>query len=259
MRALDPKETGSASKLLLGARAAVTALYDPTRADTTHQIGTGFASALPLSSLYLALDMVAALGETTGELVLSRIRDKMLLDPTGRRILRERPLISSQSLDLERLRNLPANTFGRSYIAFLDKHNVTPDSRDEVKYIEDEELAYVMLRYRQVHDFWHTLLDMPITVEGEIALKWFELVQTGLPVTFLSAFVGPLRLTQEEKSRLFGEYVPWAVQSGANAKHLMSVMYEDMFELEHDHVLKKTWNRTHAPIGQSHHHATATG
>ncbi|KAH6577586.1 hypothetical protein BASA61_006280 [Batrachochytrium salamandrivorans] len=206
----------SASKLLLGARAAVTALYDPTRAD-----------------------MVAALGETTGELVLSRIRDKMLLDPTGRRILRERPLISSQSLDLERLRNLPANTFGRSYIAFLDKHNVTPDSRDEVKYIEDEELAYVMLRYRQVHDFWHTLLDMPITVEGEIALKWFELVQTGLPVTFLSAFVGPLRLTQEEKSRLFGEYVPWAVQSGANAKHLMSVMYEDMFELEHDHVLKK--------------------
>ncbi|KAH9276919.1 hypothetical protein BASA83_000431 [Batrachochytrium salamandrivorans] len=143
----------SASKLLLGARAAVTALYDPTRAD-----------------------MVAALGETTGELVLSRIRDKMLLDPTGRRILRERPLISSQSLDLERLRNLPANTFGRSYIAFLDKHNVTPDSRDEVKYIEDEELAYVMLRYRQ---------------------------------------------------------------SGANAKHLMSVMYEDMFELEHDHVLKK--------------------
>lgn len=53
----------------------------------------------------------------------------------------------------------------------------------------------------QVHDFWHVLSGLPPTVVGEIALKWFEMMQTGLPVTALSAFVGPLRLTRGTHSR----------------------------------------------------------
>eukprot|EP00842_Homolaphlyctis_polyrhiza_P006454 jgi/Hompol1/680/HPOL_002516-RA len=174
--------------------------------------------------------MVAILGETTGERVLSSMRDRMLLDAGGRRILRERPVISAGSLDLDRLRMLPPDSFGNTYIRFMDSHNLSPDSREEVKFIQDSELAYVMLRYRQVHDFWHTLLDMPITVEAEIAVKWFEFVQTRLPVAFLSAFVGPLRLSPEERDRLFSDYVPWAVQSAQNCKFLMNVMYEDLLE-----------------------------
>ena len=51
-----------------------------------------------------------------------------------------------------------------------------------MNYIEDEELAYVMSRYREVHDFWHVLSGLPPTELGEITLKWFEAVQTGLPM-----------------------------------------------------------------------------
>ncbi|KAJ1558314.1 Ubiquinone biosynthesis protein [Nowakowskiella sp. JEL0078] len=160
----------------------------------------------------------------------------MLLDPVGRRILRERPVINTQTLDLDRLRRLPVGTFGKEYVNFLDDCHVSPDTRTEVKFLSDPELAYVMQRYREVHDFWHVMTGFSITEESEIALKWFEMVQTGLPVASLSAFVGPLRLSMEERGRLFSEYVPWALQCGSNCKFLMNVMYEDLLEEKMDDV-----------------------
>lgn len=33
-----------------------------------------------------------------------------------------------------------------------------PDARRPVNFVDDVDLAYVMLRYRQLHDFMHTLL-----------------------------------------------------------------------------------------------------
>lgn len=54
--------------------------------------------------------------------------------------------------------HLPVDLFGQ---------NVTPDSRAEVKFVDNEELAYVMLRYREVHDLLHTLLGMPTNMLGE--------------------------------------------------------------------------------------------
>lgn len=55
-----------------------------------------------------------------------------------------------------------------SFVLFV-KQNVTPDSRAQVKFVDDEELAYVMLRYREVHDLLHTLLGMPTNMLGECA------------------------------------------------------------------------------------------
>lgn len=51
------------------------------------------------------------------------------------------------------------------YFAFVGQH-VTPDSRADVKFVDDEELAYVMQRYREVHDLLHTLLGMPTNMLG---------------------------------------------------------------------------------------------
>ena len=42
------------------------------------------------------------------------------------------------------------------------------------------DVAYVIARYRQVHDFWHVLCDLPPTVLGEIALKWFEWAEVSI-------------------------------------------------------------------------------
>ena len=70
-----------------------------------------------------------------------------------------------------------------------------PDGRSLVRFVDDQELAYVMQRHRELHDFWHTLFGLPPTVLGGIALKYVEMAQTRLPVAALSSLVGPLRLS----------------------------------------------------------------
>lgn len=53
------------------------------------------------------------------------------------------------------------------FLLLLQK--VTPDTRADVKFVDDEELAYVMQRYREVHDLIHTILGMPTNMLGELA------------------------------------------------------------------------------------------
>ena len=57
---------------------------------------------------------------------------------------------------------------------YIDQHDFSPDERTVVRFMMDEDAAYVMTRYRQVHDFWHVLADLPPTILGEIALKALE-------------------------------------------------------------------------------------
>ena len=63
-----------------------------------------------------------------------------------------------------------------------------------VQFVDDPDLMYVMLRYRQVHDLLHTVLGMPTNMLGEIVVKWVEALQTGLPMCALGALGGPIRL-----------------------------------------------------------------
>lgn len=70
----------------------------------------------------------------------------------------------------------------------------SPDARLPVHFVDDPELVYVMLRYRQIHDLMHTLMGMPPNLLGEVVVKWVEFIQTGLPMCGLAALFGPLRL-----------------------------------------------------------------
>ncbi|CAB1332725.1 unnamed protein product [Coregonus sp. 'balchen'] len=94
-------------------------------------------------------DMVAVLGETTGHLALITLRDRMRGDPEGYTILTERPRIRLSTLDLSKMASLPDGSLGREYLRFLEDNRVTPDSRTNVKFVDNEELAYVMQRYRE--------------------------------------------------------------------------------------------------------------
>lgn len=208
-------------RALYAAGSAVTALFNPLRGD-----------------------MVAVLGETTGTRALQTLRDAMLMDPDGRRILRERPRIGSGTIDLDKLRKLKPGTFGRTYVDWLDEHQVTPDTRMPVQFVEDPELAYVLQRYREIHDFWHALTGLGITVEAELALKWFEMVQTGLPMTALASFAGPLRLNSQERERMRKIWVPWALQAASEARNLMCVPYERLWDRDLEALRKELNIRT---------------
>ncbi|XP_076140400.1 ubiquinone biosynthesis protein COQ4 homolog, mitochondrial isoform X1 [Alosa pseudoharengus] len=171
-------------------------------------------------------DMVAVLGETTGHLALMKLRDRMKNDPEGYTILTERPRIRLSTLDLAHMATLPDGSFGREYLRFLEENRVTPDSRADVKFVDNEELAYVMQRYREVHDLLHTLLGMPTNMLGEVAVKWFEAAQTGLPMCIMGAALGPLRLSSSRLQTLATSLGPWALRSGRRARCVLSIFYE---------------------------------
>ena len=150
----------------------------------------------------------------------------MLSSPTGRRILRDRPRITSKTMSVEHLRTLPENSVGRAYVNWLDREGVGPDTRDSVKYIDNEECAYVMQRYRESHDFYHALTGLPVFMEGEVALKTFEFANTVLPMTGLSIFA-VARMKPAERSRFWQTYLSWALINGLKSKEVINVYWEE--------------------------------
>ena len=62
------------------------------------------------------------------------------------------------------------------------------------------------------------------TVPGEIALKWLELMQIGMPVAALSAVMRPIRLSAAERATILSVYVPWAVRTGSDLGELRQRM-----------------------------------
>lgn len=134
-------------------------------------------------------------------------------------------------MSLAHLRTLPPDSVGATYAAWLDREGVTPDTRDGVRYVDDEECAYVMQRYRESHDFYHALTGLPVYVEGEIGLKAFEFANTGLPMTALS-LAAIVRLRPAERRRMFATYLPWAFANGLRSADVINVYWEE--ELETD-------------------------
>eukprot|EP01138_Halocafeteria_seosinensis_P004203 gb/GECG01004298.1/.p1 GENE.gb/GECG01004298.1/~~gb/GECG01004298.1/.p1 ORF type:complete len:263 (+),score=30.12 gb/GECG01004298.1/:1-789(+) len=200
---------------------------------------------LTLSSMLNAIrdprraDQVAAVGELTGRHALQRMRERMLESETGRKLLQNRQRLTADEVDIERLRHLPESTFGRHLIEYMDKYEFDPFQRPQVQYVDDDELAYVMQRYRQVHDLGHALADLPPTVLGEVAIKWMELVQTGLPMTAFAGVFGPLRLSLSEQAFLATTLLPWAARVGTHTPFMLSVDYERMFEEDIQNVRRK--------------------
>ncbi|KAF2861530.1 coenzyme Q biosynthesis Coq4 [Piedraia hortae CBS 480.64] len=184
-------------------------------------------------------DLIAVLGEVTAQpYFISRLRHSMLSNPTGRRILRDRPRITSKSMRIDELRKLPEHTVGRAYVAWLDREGVTPDTRDPVRYIDDAEEAYVMQRYRETHDFTHAITGLPVIIEGELAVKAFEFANTLLPMTGLS-MAAILRLNAVQRKRFFKTYFPWAVRNGLNAELVINVYWEEELETDVDELRQR--------------------
>jgi len=199
---------------MLAIGSAVVSLYNPRRAD-----------------------MIAALSEATcSPFFINALLKDMLSTKSGRRVLRDRPRITSTSLNLSKLRSLPAGSVGKEYINWLDLEHVSPDTRAPVRYIDDPELAYVMQRYRESHDFYHAITGLPVFIEGEIALKWFEWCNMRLPVAALSALFAPVKLPSSARERLREIYIPWAVRNGLKAKSLIGVYWEEELETSADEL-----------------------
>ncbi|KRZ37213.1 Ubiquinone biosynthesis protein COQ4 -like protein, mitochondrial, partial [Trichinella pseudospiralis] len=195
--------TTSLQKAILASGSALTAILNPWRGDA-----------------------VACMGETTAGWVLPKIYQRMMEDPEGQRILLEKPRIQDDTISLEKLRNMPDCTLGREYARFLDRLKTTPSARPNVQFIDDVELAYVMTRYRETHDLFHTLLQMPTNILGEVMVKWFEGIQFGFPMCITGGLFGAFRLYPKQRE-LFRLHLNWIVHNAKHSRFLMNVYWEN--------------------------------
>ncbi|KAF7827963.1 ubiquinone biosynthesis protein COQ4-like protein, mitochondrial [Senna tora] len=182
-------------------------------------------------------DLIAALGETTGKPAFESVLERMKNSPEGKAVLLERPRVVSAKVG--HAWDLPANTFGAAYARFMGSRNFSPDDRPPVRFMETDELAYVVMRAREVHDFWHTLFDLPTNLIGESALKVIEFEQMHLPMCMMSVVGGTARFSQKQRKLFFQHYFPWAVRAGMQCTDLMCVFYEQHFHEDLDDVRRK--------------------
>ncbi|XP_072760475.1 solute carrier family 35 member D2-like protein [Anoplolepis gracilipes] len=190
---------------------------------------TAGSAAISLANPFRG-DMIACLGETTGTKALEYCHRQMKNTAEGQRILAQKPRVNTSTIDLSYLRDLPPGTVGRTYRDFLDNNNVSPDERTMVQFVDDTELAYVMQRYREVHDIFHALLLMPTTMLGEVSVKWIEALQTRLPMCITGAIFGAVRLRSRQRQLYLNYHLPWSINTGLNAKFLLGIYYEERWE-----------------------------
>ncbi|KAG8345622.1 putative Coenzyme Q (ubiquinone) biosynthesis protein Coq4 [Trypanosoma vivax] len=157
---------------------------------------TGAIGSFPsfvTSSFFAAFDPEdtasnAIVGELTAAGALQHMLQLMMADASGRALLKTRPLVTDETLKVAS--SQPEGTFGHRYATYMNSNKFRPSGRSPVTCIRDPTLAYVMLRYRQSHDFLHACVGCGRTVEEELAIKLFEWHHTGLPIGILSVFGG---------------------------------------------------------------------
>lgn len=87
----------------------------------------------------------------------------------------------AQNDTLRRCAAAPPGSLGAEYHAFMTQRHFEADARPAVRFVDDEELAYVATRVREVHDLWHVIFDCHTNVYGETALKGLEFIQVRMP------------------------------------------------------------------------------
>jgi ubiquinone biosynthesis protein COQ4 len=132
-----------------------------------------------LHSRVVDMDKLRALPEGTLGREYVRLLDTEQVTPDSRA-----PIRYLKQKDSQRMNSSVDEVDARR----LEKEDVTATRKmdeDQMPVVDTRvlsERAYVMLRYRQTHDFLHVVTGMPTTLVAELALKWFEFLQTGMSV-----------------------------------------------------------------------------
>ena len=181
-------------------------------------------------------------GETSCYYACQRMKTRMLETESGRRILAERPRMRSPFIDKDTIAAYPPNTLGGAYHKFLSTYGYEYDHRPRVRHTQDEEIAYIFQRYKEIHDFYHVCLQQGVTFYDEILVKFFESKQTSLPGAAGSVvfghFVLGMTVNWQSAGKLALQDGPRMIRIAGKAKDFMSVMFEEHFN-EDFHQFRK--------------------
>ncbi|HLL22757.1 MAG TPA: Coq4 family protein [Kofleriaceae bacterium] len=176
--------------------------------------------------------------EITGRPRFRRVLRELAATPEGRRLLADRPELSTELVDFARLRSLPPTTLGNAYARHLDDNGITADYQAAAtRHVDDPDMAFLMRRFRQTHDVWHALLGIGITGHEEVLIHWFSWGQLRLPVSAMIMFFGSLKhLVLERRWRALRHSALEAYRAGRDAAPLLGVIWEDLWEQPLDDV-----------------------
>jgi ubiquinone biosynthesis protein COQ4 len=169
--------------------------------------------------------------EITGRPAYRKLLAELRSTDEGRRLLARRPELSSDHVDYAALRALPAHTLGAAYVRHLDGNAISADYQAaRTRHVDDEDMAYLMRRFRQTHDVWHALLDLGITGHEEVVIHAFSWGQLRLPVSAMVVGFGTLKhLVLERRWGALRHSLAEAYRAGAAAKPLLPVVWEDLW------------------------------
>ena len=189
-----------------GFRYAMVAMMNPRRADAVAKTGELFMKRY-------------------NDMKLQQIYYKMQTNKIGRRILKEEPVVTSDLL----VPKYPEGSLGAHYVEFMDTHGFTLNRPPLTTKLEH---PYVLMRYRQIHDFNHILFNLPATVHGESILKWVEYQQLELTMPFFAGIVGIYY-------NLGIDDIQYGVQQGYSSDFMMNIYYEEHLNENLDSLRKK--------------------
>ena len=171
--------------------------------------------------------------EITGRPRFRELCAEMATTPEGRRLMDERPELSSDHVDYDHLRALPPSTFGGAYVRHLDNNGITADYQAAAtRHVDDPDIAYLMRRFRQTHDVWHSLLGLGIAGHEEVVIHWFSYGQLRLPVSAMIMVLGTMKhIVLERRWGAMRHSMFDAYRAGRDAAPLMPVYWEDLWEL----------------------------
>jgi ubiquinone biosynthesis protein COQ4 len=155
----------------------------------------------------------------------------------GARRLRERRRLLDTLRDRDALAAMPDGSFGRAYLAFLDREGITADGLVEAS-LEgrerptDPDEEYVQQELRDMHDLWHVLSGYRADLLGEAAVLAFSFAQTRHPGVGFLAGLG-LVVGREPGIR---EFIVGGFRRGVRAAWLPAQDWEALLPLPLDDV-----------------------
>jgi len=158
--------------------------------------------------------------------------------PDGQALLRERPSLLETLSNRDALRALPAGSFGRAYVEFMESGNLTADGLVDAEKIAearqprhpvDADHEYFGDRVRDMHDLWHVLTGYGMDEAGEAANLAFTQAQVpnkgiGL-IVIAGAAIGPRDITFQWQRYLFQAW-----RRGRRTPLLTVVPYERLLD-----------------------------
>lgn len=158
---------------------------------------------------------------------LVEIERRMMADDRFRVMYEERYLPPAPPL--AQLGELPEGTFGRAFHRHMTANHLDPNlfPRFEARAVID----YMSVRIYQDHDLWHTLLDLGVSVEDELALQAFGVAQFHSPIGALLIAGGLLNLLRTDPRRavLALAKIVDGYEKGRKARFLLAERLHELF------------------------------